>query len=160
MDTTALRKAYDAFLDAAATLAEHDGPLRTPPEGEWDAEQILAHVAIVSAATLSTAWALAAGTQPIYDNRLSQDRWTMDRIAERAGGCAGLRDRIDRHAAALCAFDGPALSAVELDTPIPALLLSHNAVLVEGPVPMRDIISGLADAELPGHTDQLLALRP
>jgi hypothetical protein len=53
-----------------------------------------------------------------------------------------------------------ALSDAELDTPVPALLLSHREVLVDQPVPLRDLVAGLADAELPGHAKQLLALLP
>ena len=45
-------------------------------------------------------------------------------------------------------------------TPVPALLLSHGAALVDQPLALRDIISGLAEGELPGHTKQLLALLP
>jgi len=33
-------------------------------------------------------------------------------------------------------------------------------VLVDQIVPLRDLITGLADAELPGHAQQLLALLP
>lgn len=52
------------------------------------------------------------------------------------------------------------LSETELATPVPALLLSHDKVLVNQPLPLRDLIAGLADVELPGHTRQLLALLP
>ncbi|GHE45763.1 hypothetical protein [Streptomyces capitiformicae] len=38
-------------------------------------------------------------------------------------------------------------------------LLSNGAVLVEQPMPLRDIVTGLAEVELPGHTKQLLDLR-
>jgi hypothetical protein len=55
---------------------------------------------------------------------------------------------------------GPALSGTELDTAVPARLLSNGEVLVDGPLPLRDILTGLAEVELPGHTAQLLALLP
>jgi hypothetical protein len=48
----------------------------------------------------------------------------------------------------------------ELDTLVPTLLLSNGAVLVDQPLRLRDLITGLAEVELPGHTKQLLALRP
>jgi hypothetical protein len=50
------------------------------------------------------------------------------------------------------------LSEAELDTPVPTLLLSNDTVLVDQPVPLRDLITGLAEVELPGHTEQLIAL--
>jgi hypothetical protein len=52
------------------------------------------------------------------------------------------------------------LSEAELDTRVPTLLLSNETVLVDQPVPLRDLITGLAEVELPGHTEQLLALLP
>ena len=48
----------------------------------------------------------------------------------------------------------------ELGQPIPTLLLSGNTELVNQPVRLGDLISGLADDHLPRHTQQLLALLP
>jgi hypothetical protein len=155
MDTTPLRTAYRALLEAAAEVG---GP-RTPPAGEWNAEQILAHVAILTATTITAASRVAAGENATYDNRLSQDPWTLDRVIERAGGAAGLQERVRVHGEALCTL-ASALSDAELDTPVPTLLLSNHDVLVDQPVPLRDLVGGLADAELPGHAKQLLALLP
>jgi hypothetical protein len=156
MDTTPLRDAYRALLDAA----ESTDTSAAPPAGEWNAAQVLAHVSLVSAATIATAACVAAGANTTYDNRLAQDAWTIDRVVALAGGTAGLRERIRRHGDALCAFGGQALSEAELDTPVPALLLSHGKVLVDQPLRLRDILTGLAEGELPGHTNQLLALLP
>lgn len=93
-----------------------------------------------------------------YDNRPTLDNWAIERVIGLAGGNAGLRDRICRQSDALCALGGPALSEAELDTLVPTLLLSKDTVLVHQPVALRDLITGLADVELPGHTEQLLAL--
>jgi hypothetical protein len=68
-----------------------------------------------------------------------------------------------QRAAALCALAGGAvLSDAELSTLVPARLLSNDTllVLVDQPMPLRDIVTGLAEAELPGHTKQLLTLLP
>ena len=54
----------------------------------------------------------------------------------------------------------PMLSDAELSTPVPTRLLSNDTLLVDQPMPLRDLITGLAEAELPGHTKQLLALLP
>ena len=43
---------------------------------------------------------------------------------------------------------------------MPTLLLSHDKLLVSQPLPLRDLLAGLAEAELPGHARQLLALLP
>jgi hypothetical protein len=160
MDTTGLRDAQRALLDAAATVADAGDPGSLPPAGEWNAEQILAHVAIINATTITAVSAISSGTNTTYDNRMALDTWTIDRLIALAGGNAGLRDRIRRQADALCALGGPMLSDDELNTLVPTRLLSNDTVLVDQPVPLRDILTGLAEMELPGHTRQLLALLP
>jgi hypothetical protein len=160
MDTTPLRDAYRALLDAAATVADSGDPSALPPAGEWNADQILAHVAIISAATIAAVSAITSGANTTYDNRIALDIWTIDRLIALAGGNAGLRDRIRLQAEALCTLGGPMLSDAELNTPVPARLLSNDTVLVDQPMPLRDLITGLAEAELPGHAKQLLALLP
>lgn len=164
-DTAPLRDAYRALLDAAATVAAADadtgGPNPAPAEGEWTADQILAHVSLVSAATVAAAAGIAAGVTTTYDNRIALDAWTIERTIAHAGGNAGLRDRISGQAAALCALTaGAALGDAELGTLVPVRLLSNDTLLVDEPMPLGDLVTGLAETELPGHTKQLLALLP
>jgi len=160
MDTTTLRDAYRMCLDAAATVAGSGDARPTPPAGEWNADQILAHVSLVTAATIAAVAAVASGANTTYDNRTALDTWTIGRVITLGGGSAGLQDRIRRQGDALCALGGPALSEGELDTLVPTLLLSNGTVLVDQPMSLRDLITGLAGTELPGHTQQLLALLP
>jgi hypothetical protein len=158
MDTTPLRHAYRALLDAAGTVADSGDKSPVPPTGEWNADQILAHVALVNAATITAVSSVASGAITTYDNRIALDAWTIERVIVLAGGNAGLRERIRLQGQALCVLGGPLLSEAELDTQVPTLLLSRDTVLVDQPLPLRDIITGLAEVELPGHTEQLLAL--
>lgn len=160
MDTTLLRDAYAALLDAAATVAGAGGTSLVPPLGEWNADQILAHVTLVNAATITAVSAITSGAHATYDNRMALDPWTIERAIALAGGGAGLRERVRVQGDALCALGGSTLSEAELDTPVPTRLLSHDTVLVDGPVPLRDLVNGLAEVEIPGHTAQLLALLP
>jgi hypothetical protein len=160
MDNTPLRAAFRVLLDAATTVAHSGDPSPAPPAGEWNADRILAHVTLINAATLTAASAVMAGTNTTYDNRLAHDPWTIERVIALAGDNAGLRERIRCQGDALCALGGPALSEAELDTAVPTLLISKGAVLVDQPLALRDIITGLAEAELPGHANQLLALLP
>ncbi|OAR23255.1 hypothetical protein A8W25_27545 [Streptomyces sp. ERV7] len=160
MDTTTLRDAYRTLLEAAAAVAEAEGAVAVPPAGEWNADQILAHVSLVGAATIAAVSSVTAGVHTTYDNRVALDLWTIERTIERAGGNTGLRHRIGLQADALCALGGPVLSEAELDTPVPALLLSNDKLLVDQPLSLRGIVVGLADGELPGHTRQLVALLP
>jgi hypothetical protein len=159
MDTAPLRDAYRALLNAAATVADSD-TIPSPPAGEWNADQILAHVCLVNATTIAAVATVASGAHTTYDNRTALDTWTIQSVITRAGGNAGLRERIRVQADALCALGGPTLSEAELDTLVPARLLSNDTLLLDQPVPLRDLIAGLADVELPGHTHQLLALLP
>jgi hypothetical protein len=110
--------------------------------------------------TIAAVSTVASGANTTFDNRIALDTWTIDRTITLAGGNAGLRDRIRLQGDALCALGGPMLSDAELDTPVPARLLSNDTVLLDQPMPLRDLIMGLAEAELPGHTQQLLALLP
>ncbi|MCD0483540.1 hypothetical protein LO771_14335 [Streptacidiphilus sp. ASG 303] len=161
LDTAPLQDAYRALLDAAATVADAGDPGPAPPDGEWDADRILAHVSLVGAATIAAVAGITAGANTTYDNRIALDAWTIEQAVAHAGGNAGLRDRISSQAAALCALvRGAALSDPELGTLVPTRLLSHATLLVDQPMPLRDIVTGLAQAELPGHTRQLLALLP
>ncbi|KAB8189189.1 hypothetical protein FH608_040850 [Nonomuraea phyllanthi] len=160
MDTTPLRDAYRALLDAAATVADADGISPVPPAGEWNADQILAHVSIINAVTIAAAGTVSSGANTTYENRTALDTWTIERVITNAGGNAGLRNRIHAQGNVLCALGGQVLSEAELDAPVPTLLLSAGTVLVDQPVPLRDIITGLAEVELPGHARQLLALLP
>lgn len=160
MDTIPLRDAYRALLDAAAVVTSPGVSRSAPPAGEWDADQILAHVSLISAATIAAASAVASGRNTTYDNRVALDAWAIGRVIALAGGGDGLRERIRCQGDALCAHGGPMLSEAELGTLVPTLLLSNGVVLADQPLPLRDLLSGLAEAELPGHTAQLLALLP
>jgi|SRR5580698_1623458 hypothetical protein len=159
MDITSLQDAYRVLLVAAATADSGDA-IPAPPDGEWNADQILAHVSLVSAATIAAASAIASGANTTYDNRTALDPWTIQRVIALAGGNAGLQDRIARQGEALCAIGGSVLREAELNTLVPTLLLSNDALLVNQPMPLRDLLTGLAGTELPGHTRQLLALLP
>lgn len=159
LDTTPLRRAYDELLQAAQCVADAE-TVAEPAPGEWDLEQILAHVSMVNAATIAVAYTIASGTNATYDNRVALDAWSIRNTATLAGGSAGLQRRIHEQAKTLCSLDDPALSETELATKVPARLLSNDALVVDQVLTLHDIITGLADAEIPGHTQQLLALVP
>jgi hypothetical protein len=159
MDVTHLQKAFHELLDTAATVAD-SGETLAPPAGEWNAEQILAHVSVVTAATITTVATVASGANPTYDKRIALDTWTLGRVIAHSGGQTGLRERIRDQGEALCALSAIGVSETELDTRVPTLLLSNDTVMVDQLLPLRDIIGGLADVELPNHAKQLLALLP
>jgi hypothetical protein len=154
MDTSALRAAYEGLDKVAQTVDADD----LPPAGEWNADQILAHIVLINAATISAACWVTSGAVATYDNRLAQDAWTIDRTIALAGRREGLRRRIQLQADALIAVVST-LSETELSTPIPAILVSNDSLLLDDRVPLEGLIDGLATSELPGHATQLSAIR-
>lgn len=157
MDTTTLHAAYRALLDAAATLAVC-GDTGDAPAGQWNAEQILAHITLVDAATLAAGYCVAAGSNATFDNRASLDAWSIERAITRAGGSAGLQERLRLQGQALCALGDQILGESELDSLAPTLLLSAGTLVFDQPVALRALITGLAEDHLPRHTAQLNAL--
>ncbi|GGQ93535.1 DinB family protein [Kitasatospora griseola] len=153
-DTAALHRAYQDVIAAAEEAAGAE-PAAVPP-GEWDAEQVLAHVGSVTAGTLAAVAAVAAGSPATFDNRISQDSWTIGRVIDRTGGGPQLRRRIAAQAEALCAL-AASLGTEELHTALPTLLLSHGRPVFEGPLAILDLLDGLAATELPGHAAQIRA---
>src|SRR5919107_1428939 len=104
MDTTPLRDAYRTLLDAAVTVADADEAHTVPPAGEWSADQILAHVSLVTATAISAVATVAAGANTAYDNRITLDPWPIDRVVSLTAGSAELRERIRNQGEALCAL--------------------------------------------------------
>lgn len=159
LDTAPLRAACHALLDAAELVLTPRPPsLRRAASGapirSWRTSPSS------TPPTIATAHAIAAGTNTTYDNRIALDTWTINQVIALAGGNTGLRERIRHQADVLCALGEPVLSETELDTPVPTRLLSNDTLRLDQPVPLRDLIAGLADTELPGHTQQLQALLP
>jgi hypothetical protein len=95
MDITPLQKAFHELLDSAAIVAD-SGETLAPPAGEWNADQILAHVSVVTAATITTVATVASGSNPTYDNRIALDTLdprTRHRKRRRPSGAAQANPR-------------------------------------------------------------------
>ncbi|WP_327358883.1 hypothetical protein [Streptomyces sp. NBC_01304] len=153
MDTTALRSAYDRLLDAAALPGLGD-----PDDGGWNADQILAHVLSVDAATASVALGVVSGARPTFDNRICLDAWNLDRIIAEHSGRAHLIEHVRSQAAVLCGV-ADQLHETAASTLVPAFLMSNDALVLDQPIPLASLIDGLAENHVPVHTQQLLDLR-
>lgn len=153
METTALRNAYAGLLDAAAIPGLGDAA-----DGGWNADQILAHVLSVDAATAAVALAVVSGSRPTFDNRICLDTWNLDRIVAEHNGRPDLIDHVRSQAAILCDI-ADRLGERAASVLVPALLLSNDALALDQPVPLAGLIDGLAENHVPGHTTQLLDLR-
>ncbi|GGM96373.1 hypothetical protein GCM10011609_37610 [Lentzea pudingi] len=153
MDTTALRSAYEKFLGVAA-----EPDLGEAADGGWNADQVLAHVLSVDAATAAVALGVVSGARPTFDNRICLDHWNLGRIIAEHSGRAGLITRVRHQAAVLCDVAdqvGEQAAAVL----VPTFLMSGDELLLDQPVPLADLVNGLAENHVPVHTRQLADLR-
>ncbi|MER5216639.1 hypothetical protein ABT063_40440 [Streptomyces sp. NPDC002838] len=153
MDTTALRGAYDRLFDAAAVPDLGDAH-----DGGWNADQILAHLLSVDASIAAVALGVVAGARPTFDNRICLDTWNLDRIIAEHSGRSDLMEHVRSQAAVLCDI-ADQLSEQAASVPVPSLLLSNDALVLDQPIPLASLIDGLAEDHVPAHTQQLLELR-
>ncbi len=153
MDTTALRDAYEQFFHAAALPG-----LGEAADGGWNADQVLAHVLSVDAATAAVALGVVAGARPVFDNRICLDRWNLDRIIAEHADRAELIDRVRAQGAVLCAV-ADEIGEKSAAVLVPSFLMSGDELLLDQPVPLAGLLDGLAGNHLPVHTRQLLDLR-
>lgn len=153
IDVAALQAAHDDFLTAAK-----DGGFGPPPAGEWDAERLLAHVALTDAHIAATALAILAGERPGYDNRVTLDEWNLSGVVERAGGLSSMIDFLRRQGRLFCDV------AAELPEPVlsvqlPVLIVSGDAVVIDEPRTLETLVAGVGRTHLPLHAQQLASLR-
>ena len=153
MDVRALRQAHEDFLKVAKA-----GGFGPPPQGEWDAERLLAHVAAADAAIASVGLAVAAGQRAAYDNRPSLDEWNLRRIVAEAGGLDGLIELVRERGRLLCEV-AAALSESAGTVRINVLIISNDELVVDEPWPLADLIAGAGTIHLPRHGRQLAGLR-
>jgi hypothetical protein len=153
MDVTRLRKAHGDFLAVAA-----GGGFGPPPPGEWDADRILAHVAVGEMSGAAAALAIAAGQRPVYDNRSSLDEWNLQRVVREACDAGDTASLVHRYGELLCDI-AAGLTERELEVSLPLLIISPDVVLVDEARPLRSLLVGLGEVHLPAHAEQLRGLR-
>lgn len=153
MDVGALRKAHEDFLSVAEA-----GGFGPPPEGEWDAERLLAHMAATDAAIAAVALGVIAGQRPAYDNRASLDEWNLRRIVAEARGLPGLTALVREHGRLLREVAG-ALPEAAASTQVSILIISGTDVVVDEPWPLSRLITTIGTFHLPQHATQLAGLR-
>jgi hypothetical protein len=154
MNADALRSAYEKFFEVAALP-----DLGEATDGGWNADQVLAHVLSVDAATAAVALGVVSGARPTFDNRICLDGWNLDRIIAGHDGRAGLIGHVRAQAAVLCDI-ADRLGDDETSVLVPTFLMSGNELLLDQPVPLGDLVNGLAENHLPVHTRQLADLLP
>jgi uncharacterized protein YciI len=153
MDSVNIEAAYAPFV--AALLA---GGFEAPPEGEWSAEKVAAHVVRNNDLIADAAEKIAAGTPVSYDNATSLDEEALDQLIDLAGGLVGLARELERSAMRL-SRSYVALGDANVHTELPVVIADHGQTVRDGPMSIGDLIEGNASFHLEMHYEQLRALQ-
>jgi uncharacterized protein len=152
MSSGSLAAAYAPF--AASLLA---GGFSSPPDGEWPAELIAAHVARNNDLIAEAAEKVIAGDEPVtYDNSAGVDDAELASYANEVGGLPGLAREIERSAARLErareALGDRAGAEVHI------VIRDQGKIVRDGPTPIGEFVEGNATFHLDMHADQLRSL--
>lgn len=151
MDTQELVGRLAAF-DAAVA----DGSYPTPRAGEWNAETILAHAAMVNRLVALSVASVIGGTPLAYSNRLAGSEALLRAVVAETGGIAELKAEVLRTGRVLLRLAedlGPAAG-----TPVQTLIAEGEVVHVDGPVPALALIASTIGYHLGVHREQLATL--
>lgn len=154
MDTKPLRQAHEQLLKLAA-----EGGFGPPPDGEWDAARLLAHVGLTDATIAAVALGVIAGQRPTYDNRYGLEEWNLARVVSAADGMDGLLDFVRQQGDLLCAV-GDALEVAHQAVLINVLIVSNGELVVDQPWTLGALVEGVGSMHIPPHIEQLRRLRP
>ncbi len=154
LDLTELADAYDAFFAEAER-----GGFGDPLDEAWNADEVLAHVALNDAAMVAVCQALAHGRPARFDNVICQDRAVLAGWIDRAGSREALVDRC-RVSARQVQAALRRLSPQQLATEVHCQLLHDGEVMVDAPRPWHAVaVEVQATRHLPAHIEQLAELR-
>jgi hypothetical protein len=145
----------DAYADFIAEAA--NGPFGAPPEGEWNAEQIVAHVARNQEELIKVTEVVLSGDPIGYDNQETGDVRELNAYISAYGGLRGLADRVAETVTVLRDL------ADRLDergaTLVPTRIQDGTEVVVDQPLPWAKLLEIDATVHVPRHLEQLRALR-
>jgi uncharacterized protein len=143
-----------AYLPFVATLLA--GDFGAPPDGEWPAELVAAHVARKNDLIAEVAERVVTGADVRYDNADAVDEVKLASYAAAAGDLAGLAGEVERSAARLeRARDALGDRA---GTPVRVIVRDHGEIVQDGPIPIGTVIEGNATADLELRLEQLKSL--
>ena len=152
---TALASAYDRFFTEATQVG-----FTSPPDGEWDAAQVVAHVAVNDDAMAAICRALVHGGTPAFDNTNANDASTLDGVVASVPDIATLID-IGRQRSRVLIGLLASLDDDQRATEVPCHLVDHGEVVLDRALPWGQLaIATQADFHLPLHTRQLHDLLP
>jgi len=159
IDLAALAEAYEAFFAEASR-----GGFGPANDREWNAEQVIAHVALNDAAMLNVCQAIIHQTasRPLdtrFENIVSQNRTVLAAAIDSAGSMDELIARA-RHGSRLVVACLARLSPEQRETNVHCHLLHYDDVMVDSPLPWHAVaVHTQATVHLPAHVAQLIDLR-
>ena len=155
VNLTVLDGAYAAFFEEAQR-----GGFGPPPDGEWDAAQVLAHVALNDLAMTAVAHAIVQGRSELsFANEVCQDREVLDAFVRDAGDLSELVAR-GRSISEVARAATARLDRGRLATTVHCRMLHDGTVVLDEPVHWgRIAVHTQATRHLPAHTGQLRDLR-
>jgi hypothetical protein len=149
MDVTALRSAYDRFIDAARDLRGAE-----VPDGEWSPEQVLAHLIVTDRMIAATAGQVLAYGEARFDSRATQSVPYLEAVVAVAGSWDGLLAEVRRGADELLAV-AARIEPEHARVMVPSYVVDHGHAIVDGPAPLEQLLMVPAVMHLSGHADQL-----
>jgi hypothetical protein len=131
-----------------------DRAFQTPPAGQWNADQVLAHLVAIDRMVAAAAAELLSGGIPVVDNRPAQSVAYLNAIGAAAGGRDDLLAALDQ------AGREVALLADQLDdthraTNVPTIIVHEGDVRLQQP---RAFSVLLEPVHIESHLEQLAGL--
>jgi hypothetical protein len=152
--TEQLRAAYEDLTAEAAA-----GGFGPPPAGEWNAAQILAHLALNDTLLAGTIEQVLAGDAAAFDNTEAADWAKVTAYAEEHGGLTGTAEALRGTGRRVCELAGR-ITAEQAARTVPVFIRDGDEIAVDQPFPLGQLLGLQASFHLPAHADQLRALRP
>jgi hypothetical protein len=157
---TELAEVYERFFAEAER-----GGFGPPPDGDgpvdaWNAEQVVAHVALNDLAMITVAHAIVHRGEPAFENQTAQDPVNLARVIDRCGDMAGLI-AFGRWCAANAVAAVGRLNTEQQMAPVECRLTHDGNIMLDEPRPWAPLaVAVQAGMHLPAHIAQLQDLRP
>lgn len=153
-DLIQLAAAYDDFF----AEADHEG-FGEPPEGEWNADEVIAHVTLNDSAMLGVCQAIVHDKPLRFENLVCQDRVVLGRWIEACGSRNVLLAR-GRHGSRQVLAALARLSPQQRAIDVPCRLTHDGEVMLDEARSWGAVaIEVQAAMHLPAHIEQLHKLR-
>ncbi|MEE8602990.1 SRPBCC domain-containing protein [Euzebya tangerina] len=153
-------EALDVLMSAQAAFFElaERGTFVAPPQGEFTADEVIAHVALNDAAMTAVCNAILHDREARFENGTSQDREALARWISHSDDRDGLVARGRMHARALAGALSHMTDA-QRQTLVHCRLSSNEEVALDEPRPWEAVAIEIQSAHhLPAHISQLESL--